>query len=195
MSVATAVLAAVGEEEGSSPLLPAVYDIVWSSVVFVVLFILFARYVLPAYLKTLDARTAAIQGGIERAEQAQAEAARLRSEYESQLAEAREQAGRTREEARAEGAAIIASMRADAQTEAARILEIAQRQIEAERQQATTQLRREVARLSMSLAERIVGESLTDDERQQRVIDRFLAELDSSATSTVPVSSGAGTSP
>lgn len=165
-------------EEPRNILLPEWYDLLWSTVVFVVLFILFWRYVLPRYLKTLDERTSAIQGGIERAEKAQAEAAELRQQYESQLAVAREEAGRTREQARTEGAAIIASMRTDAQAEAARIAETAQRQIAAERQQAMTQLRREVGRLSITLAERIVGEALTDDERQQRVVDRFLADLE-----------------
>mgnify|MGYP000470230536 CR=1 FL=1 len=177
----SSVVLAADEQD---PLLPPVYDIVWSAVVFAVIFILFWRYVLPTYLRTLDARTAAIEGGIQRAEKAQAEAAELRQQYEAQLAAAREEAGRTREHARAEGAAIIASMRADAQTEAARIMETAQRQIAAERQQAMTQLRREVGRLSITLAERIVGEAMTDDQRQQRVVDRFLADLESDGGAT-----------
>ncbi|MGJ7442025.1 F0F1 ATP synthase subunit B [Aquipuribacter sp. MA13-6] len=168
----------LASETEYDPLLPATYDIVWSAVVFVVLFILFWRYVLPRYLKVLDDRTATIEGGIERAERAQAEADARLKEYGDQLAEAREEAGRIREQARSEGAAIIAEMRDRAQTEAARVTEQAQRQLEAERVQAVAQLRAEVGRLAVDLAGRVVGESLTDEQRQQRVVDRFLADLE-----------------
>jgi F-type H+-transporting ATPase subunit b len=115
---------------------------------------------------------------MEKAEQAQAEAAAALEEYRSRLAEARQEASRIREEARADGAAIIAEMREQAQTEAARITAGAHQQIEAERQQAVVQLRAEVGRLAIDLASRIVGESLEDEARQRRVVDRFLDELD-----------------
>jgi F-type H+-transporting ATPase subunit b len=167
----------VAAEEGNV-LLPAVYDIVWSTVVFVVLLVLFWRFVLPTYLRVLDERGAKIQGGLEKAEKAQAEADAKLKEYGDQLAEAREEAGRIREQARSEGAAIIAEMRERAQSEANRVTEQAQRQLEAERAQAVAQLHREVGRLAVDLAGRVVGESLSDEERQRRVVDRFLADLE-----------------
>lgn len=181
VGLSVAVLAAEAEE---NPLLPATYDIVWSAVVFVVLFALFWKFVLPAYLRTLDERTAAIQGGLERAEKAQAEADATLQQYKQQLTDAREEAGRIREQARTEGTQIIAEMRDKASAEAARITDQASRQIEAERQQAMTQLRGEVGRLALDLAGRVVGESLTDEQRQQRVVDRFLAELESGDVDT-----------
>jgi F-type H+-transporting ATPase subunit b len=165
-------------EEAPNPLLPASYDIIWSAVVFVVLVVLFYRYVLPRYLSVLDERRDRIEGGIKRAEEAQEEARLLREQHQAELAAIREDAGRVREEARAEGAAIREEIRASAESEAARIIEAAQRQIQAERQQAAAQLRREVGRLAVDLAERVVGEALADDARQQRVVDRFLAELE-----------------
>ena len=70
-------------------------------------------------------------------------------------------------------------MREQAQSEAARIVEHAHTQIEAERQQAVTSLRAEVGLLATSLAGRIVGESLDDEARQGRVVERFLADLES----------------
>jgi F-type H+-transporting ATPase subunit b len=72
-------------------------------------------------------------------------------------------------------------MRERAQAEAGRITESAKRQIEAERQQASVQLRSEVGALSTTLASRIVGESLADEVRQKGMIDRFLADLESGA--------------
>jgi F-type H+-transporting ATPase subunit b len=69
-------------------------------------------------------------------------------------------------------------MRDQAQAEARRVTEAAQSQIEAERQQALTSLRAEVGTLATELASRIVGESLADQARQSRMVDRFLDELE-----------------
>ena len=69
-------------------------------------------------------------------------------------------------------------MRTEAQAEARRVTEAANVQIEAERQQALTSLRAEVGALATDLAGRIVGESLQDEARQSRVVDRFLDDLD-----------------
>jgi F-type H+-transporting ATPase subunit b len=96
-----------------------------------------------------------------------------------------------REEAREQGAQIIAEMRERAEAEARRITESAQAQIEAERQQALASLRAEVGSLATELASRIVGESLTDEVRQRRMIDRFLADLEQGAEPTA-TPTGAG---
>ena len=69
-------------------------------------------------------------------------------------------------------------MRTEAQAEARRLTEAANAQIEAERQQALTSLRAEVGALATDLAGRIVGESLQDEARQSRVVDRFLDDLE-----------------
>ena len=69
-------------------------------------------------------------------------------------------------------------MREQAQAEASRIVEGGKTQIAAERQQAVTSLRAEVGSLAISLAGRVVGESLQDDDRSTRVVDRFLADLE-----------------
>jgi F-type H+-transporting ATPase subunit b len=111
-------------------------------------------------------------------EQAQAEAKKALELYRAKLAEARHEASRMREEAREQGAQIIAEMRQEAQAEARRLTEAAQAQIEAERQQALTSLRSEVGQMATTLASRIVGESLEDEQRQSRVVDRFLADLE-----------------
>jgi len=73
-------------------------------------------------------------------------------------------------------------MKAQAHTEADRIIESAQTQINAERQSAMVQLRSEVGTLATDLASRIVGESLTDDERSANVVDRFIADLESDSS-------------
>jgi F-type H+-transporting ATPase subunit b len=188
-AVPAAVVAAVEEGhaepvEGIDLLLPAIYDIVWSLVVIGIIAFAFYRYVLPKFRAVLDERTEKIQGGIAKAQSAQAEAQAALQRNQEELAAARAEAARIREEARAEGAAIVAEHRDRGAAEAARIVETAHRQIEAERKQASVALRAEVGTLATELASRIVGESLQDEARQSRVVDRFLDELAASTTAS-----------
>ncbi len=180
MTVASmGVLAA---EESINPLLPPAYDIFWSALILVVLGFFFTKYAMPRIVVILDERTERIEGGLAKAAAAQAEAAALLEEYHRKLAEARGEAARIREEARAEGDGIVADARTRAGEEANRMVEVAQRQIEAERTQAEVSLRGEVGSLATELAGRILGEAMTDEARQARVIDRFLGEIEQSAT-------------
>ena len=161
------------------PLIPHPAELIVGLVAFAIVYWVYAKVVVPKMESMYAQRTAAIQGGMEKAEQAQREAQAALEEYRAQLAEARGEANRLREEAREQGAAIVADMRKQAQTEAARITEAAHKQIEAERQQAMVSLRSEVGRLSTDLASRIVGESLHEETRQKGIVERFLAELES----------------
>lgn len=186
-AVGLALAAATAEPGTINPLLPSVADVLWSAVVLVVIAFVFYRLVMPAFTRVLDDRTAKIEGGIAKAEQAQAEAQAALEEYSAQLAEARIDAARIREEARVEGRAIVADLRVKASDDAARILATAERQIEAERQQAVISLRSEVGSLAAELASRVVGESLSHSAAQSRVIDRFLDELETSTQATSAV--------
>ena len=163
---------------GQDPLVPSGAELVIGAICFIVVFGILGKMLLPRIQQTLAERTEQIEGGLEKSKEAQAEATELLDKYREQLAEARHEAARMREEAREQGAQIIAEMREQAQTEARRITEAAQAQIEAERQQALASLRTEVGTLATELASRIVGESLTDEARQRRMVDRFLDELD-----------------
>ena len=162
----------------SNPLLPEIPELIIGAIAFVIVFALLGRVLLPRIQATLAQRTDQIEGGLKRAEEAQAEAASTLEQYREQLARARHEASQLREEARQQGAQIIADMREQAQAEARRITEAAQTQLAADRQQALASLRSEVGALSVDLAGKIVGESLTDEARQRRLVDRFLAELE-----------------
>lgn len=164
----------------SPPILPHMGELIFGLIVFAILYIIVARVVVPRLEGVFAESTAAIEGGIAKAEAAQAEAAQALADYKAQLADARGEAQKIREDARAEGSAIIAEMRERAQVEANRITAAAQQQIQAERQQAVVQLRSEVGTLATSLASKIVGESLESEARQSGVVDRFLAELEAS---------------
>jgi len=175
----TLLLAAEGDP---NPIVPAPAEIIVALVFFGILVLLVAKYVVPAFEKTFAERTAAIEGGIQQAEVAQAEANAALEQYRAQLADARGEANRIREHAREQAVSIVTEAREQAQQEAARIVAAAEGHIEAERSAAASSLRSEVGSLASDLAGRIVGESLTDDERSQRVIDRFIADLEAQPT-------------
>ena len=164
--------------EAHNPLLPATADLIWSSIVFVVLLAFFWVKVLPNFKKNIDARTEAIEGRLAAAEKAQAEAAAKTANIEAEQAAARSEAAAIREEARAEGATILAELKEQAAAEAARITATAKAQIEAERQAALVSLRAEVGTLAIDLASSVVGESLKNDKLAANVVDSFLAELE-----------------
>lgn len=164
--------------EEINPLLPEFYDILWSGVIFVALLLVVRFFVVPRMYTALDARKDAIEGGLKRAEEAQAEAAATKGEYESQLNEARAEAARIREQARAEGTAIVNEAKELATAEAARIAANAQVQIEAERTAALVSLRAEVGSLALDLASGVIGEALSDDKKSTALVDRFLADLE-----------------
>jgi F-type H+-transporting ATPase subunit b len=159
------------------PLLPTWPEFIIGTVVFIIVFGILGKMLIPRITHTLNEREDAIQGGINRADEAQAEAQAVLAQYRAQLEDAKHEAARMREEAREQGAQIIAEMRERAEAEARRITDAAQSQIEAERQQALISLRAEVGSLATELASRIVGESLTDQVRQSRMVDRFLDGL------------------
>jgi F-type H+-transporting ATPase subunit b len=168
------------EEKAPNPLIPPVYDILWSAVAFLIILFFFWKYVLPRVQKALDERSALIEGGIERAQNAQAEAQAALESYNRQLNDARSEAAAIRDQARADGARIVAEAKETANAEAARIAANAQVQIEAERQAALVSLRAEVGTLALSLASNIIGETLSDDKRANAVVDRFLVDLEAS---------------
>lgn len=181
MITASVVAAADGEPHGfpsGFPLLPQPAEMIIGLIAFGILYWLYKTKVVPRLEELYEERAAAIEGGMQQAEQAQAEAKAALEQYTAQLAEARAEANEIRESAREQGASIVAEMRAQAQAEASRITESAKRQVEAERQQAVVQLRQEVGSLSTALASKIVGESLEDEVRQKGIVDRFLAELE-----------------
>ena len=170
----------IAAEESVNPLIPTLPDLVWGTLAFIIVLAFFFWKVLPAMNAALDARRDAIEGRIEAAESAQAEAQAALEKYTAQLADARAEAGRIREQARLDGTAIVAELREQASSEAARITSNAHAQIEMERLAALSSLRSDVGTLALDLAGGVIGETLSDDAKAQAVVDRFLAELEES---------------
>jgi|ERR1700733_3387855 len=171
----------LAQSGSQDPLIPSLTELITGLIAFFIVFGLLAKLLLPRIQTTLAERTDAIEGGLKRAEDAQIEAAKLLDQYRTQLSEARHEASRLREEAKQQGAQIIAEMREQGQAEYARLTAAAQAQIENEKQQALTSLRAEIGALSVELASRVVGESLENEARQRRTVDRFLEQLEEQA--------------
>ncbi len=162
-----------------NPLLPATPDLIWSAVCFAIILVFFVWKFLPAIKKTLDERAEAIEGGIKKAEIAQAEAAAALAQYTDQLAEGRAEAAKIRDQARQDGTKILNELKEQASIEAARITANAQATIEAERQSALVSLRAEVGSLAIDLASGVIGQSLSDDKKASALVDQVLADLES----------------
>ncbi|CAN5455477.1 F0F1 ATP synthase subunit B [soil metagenome] len=178
------LLAAGTTPEEPNPLLPHVSEIVLVLIIFGLLLFMVRKFVVPAFEKSFAERRDAIEGGIERAEQAQAEAARLLEQYNAQLAEARAEAAQIREGARAEAQRIVEDLRAQAQEESARIVARGAEQLAAQRSQVVRELRGEIGTLAVELSEKIVGQQLSDDATVRSTVDAFLADIErQSATS------------
>lgn len=174
------ILSATAPEGGEmpNPLLPADYDIIWSSVVFVILLTFFWFKVLPGFKKMLDERAKAIEGRLAEAEAAQKAAEARTAAVEAEQEKLRAESSEIREVARAEGAAILADMKAQAAAESERLAQVAKSQLDAEREAAVNALRNEIGGLAIELASRIVSAKLQDDQVANKVVDDFIAELE-----------------
>ena len=165
-------------EGAPNPLIPIWEEVAVGTVAFAVLCFVLMKFVFPRMEQTFQARVEAIEGGIARAEARQAEANALFEQYTQQLAEARSEAVRIRQEAAVDAEGIRADVLNRAREEADRIIASGREQLVAERQTIVRELRADIGSLAVDLAGRIVGESLADEARQRGTVDRFLTELE-----------------
>lgn len=148
---------------------------------FIVVLLVLFRWILPVISKALTQSQNSIREQLEEAEEAKKRLAASQEEYELALEEASKEAEILHERAQEQSKEILVEMREQAKVEARRIVEQAHQQIEADQQQTLNDLQAMVGRLTAELAERIVIESLDDDARQGRIIDRFLDGIEEGA--------------
>ncbi|WP_406072532.1 F0F1 ATP synthase subunit B [Micromonospora sp. NBC_01638] len=172
-------LAAEGGESTHNPIIPIWQEIVVGTVAFAVLCFVLMKFVFPRMEQTFQARVDAIEGGIKRAEAAQAEAGQLLEQYRAQLAEARTDAAKIRDDARADAEGIRQDILAKAREESDRVIQAGKDALVAERATIVRELRTEVGTIAVDLASKIVGESLADEARRKGTVDRFLSGLES----------------
>lgn len=161
---------------GTEVILPAMPELVYGAIAFLIFLGVMARYAFPRLNTVLEERAESIQGRIEAAQEQLSEAERIRENYRQQLSDARSQANRIVEEARENAESLRRDIIEKAEAEAEAIVERAQAEVRAERDRAVQQLRSEVGRLSVRLAEKIVQKEL-DRDSHQSLIDDYIDSL------------------
>lgn len=181
IAAAQAAVAAAGGEGGEempSVLSVPIDELIIGIIAFLIVFGGLAKFALPGIKKTLADRADAIEGGIERAAKAEAEATALADEYREQLAAAREEAAAIRTQAQSDRSAIIEEARSEARTAAQAVTAQAEAQLAADRSQATAALTRQIGEIAVDLAGKVVGQSLSDDARVRQTVEDFIADLE-----------------
>jgi F-type H+-transporting ATPase subunit b len=172
------MLAAEEDPEGIELILPAVDELVWGTITFVVVAWVLMRVALPKIREAIEARERAIQEAKEGADRGRAEAQKVLEEYKEQLAEARSEANKILEEARQSAEQVRKDLIAKAEHDAQQVIERAQGQIEAERTRTLDEVRAQVRDLAVVVAEKVVGESL-DRKTQTKLVDQYIEQVGS----------------
>jgi F-type H+-transporting ATPase subunit b len=165
-------------EGDPNPVAPIWQELVIGTIAFLLLCFVLMKYVFPRMEQTFRARVDTIEGGIKRAEARQAEANALFEQYTRQLAEARTEAAKIRDQARADANGIREDILRQAREDSERIVAAGRDQLESHRATVVRELRAEVGKLAVDLASKIVGEALADEARKKGTVDRFLNELE-----------------
>lgn len=145
---------------------------------FVVILLVLYRYVLPVLKRMVRARQDVIQKQVDEAEEATRMLERAQQRFESAVAQAREEAARIRDDARADAQLIRDELVEQAEREVERIRQRGEEQLAAQREQVVRRMRADLGGLAMRLAEHMVVEILSDDARRVSTIDRALDEID-----------------
>ena len=162
--------------QAESPLFPANNEIIWGSLAFLVLLVAMWKWGVPAIKNMEKAREDRIRNDLEAAEKSRTEAEAEKQQYLSQIAGAKDEAGRIIEEARQAAEQVRADLIAKAEGDAQEIRNRAQADIANQRTQAMSQLRNDVAQLSIDLAGRIVERNLDNDTNRQ-LVDSFIDQV------------------
>ncbi|MDR0892300.1 MAG: F0F1 ATP synthase subunit B [Mediterranea sp.] len=149
----------------------------WMVIAFGVVFVILAKYGFPVIVKMVEDRKAYIDQSLEVAKEANAKLSDLKAEGEAIIAAANKEQGRILKEAMAERDKIIYQAREAAEQSAQKELAAVKEQIQREKEEAIRDIRRQVAVLSVDIAEKVIRQTLADKEAQMGMIDRMLEEV------------------
>ena len=149
----------------------------WMVITFGVVFVLLAKYGFPVIIKAVEDRKAYIDNSLKSAREANEQLAHVKEEGEKILAQAREEQNRILSEAAVTRDRIIKDAQDRAVTEGQRLMAEVKKQIETEKESAIRDIRRQVAVLSVGIAEKIMRGKLADGKEQNALIDRMLDEM------------------
>ena len=178
MALMTAVVVAAESVKAKNPIVPEGKEIFWGAICFAIVFGILAWKAWPAIKKAIQDREDRIKADLERAESAKTEAESSLADYQRQLAEARNEAGKIIEEARLAADQVRKDLIARAETEAADLRTRAQDDIRLATERAMADLQGRVAELSIELAEKVVERNL-DRPTQTALIESYINQVGS----------------
>ena len=149
---------------------------IWTLITFTILCYVLAKFAWKPLLLALDSREKTIKSSLEDAESAKKELERLNDETEKILAEARSEAQQIRMDAKSQGEKIKADMRSQADEDFKKRIEESENQIQVARDKAKSEIRQEVVSLTMSVAEKVIGKNLSNDDNKE-LIEQSLKDL------------------
>ncbi len=161
----------------SSLTTPELGTIVWTTLIFILLLVLLRVFAWKPIMQAIKAREESIKGSLESAEDARREMERLKADNEAIMKEAREERDELLKEARDVRDKMIAEAKEQAKTEADKLVEKARAGIEREKNMAVSEMKKEIAVLSVEIAEKILNEKLKDSKDQNKLIDKLLDDV------------------
>jgi F-type H+-transporting ATPase subunit b len=175
---AVLVVAQAATIQSKNPILPAVNELVWGSVSFVLLFAIMAKVAMPAVRKSMDARTERIRESLSSADTAKADAEAILADYQRQLADAKNEANRIIEESRQTADTLRRDLMAKAEAEVTELRNRATGDITAAKERAMAELRTQLTTLTIELAERVVKRNL-DRQSNAALVDDYISSIGS----------------
>lgn len=164
------------EPSGTDLILPAIDELIWGAVAFVIVLFILNKFAFPKLRETVEAREKQIQGDLESAERAKSEAQQAKANYDKQIADARGEANRIIEEARRQAEDVRKDLIAKAERDAEQITQRASEQLESERNRTVTELQSTLGDLAIELAQKVVGRSL-DAGTHRELVDAYIKEV------------------
>ena len=149
----------------------------WMIVVFGIVFFLLAKFGFPGKISMVENRKAYIDNSLKAAREANAQLANVRAESEKILAQAHEEQARILKSATETRDRIIKDAQEKARIEGDRLMEEMKKQIETEKESAIRDIRRQVALLSVGIAEKVMRKKLADEKEQTELISRLMDEM------------------
>jgi len=170
------VEACSAEDPVSNPIIPELFEVVWGSIAFAILLFVMWKFALPPIRRAMEARTERIQGDLDSAASVRSEAEELRASYDARLAEANAEAARIIEEARAAAESVRQERLAAIEPEIAERRAQAEADIEAARARAMAEVRADITSIAVGAAEQVVRASI-DEAAHAQLIEDYIARV------------------
>ena len=159
-------------------LVPEVGLLVWNTIAFLVLAFLLAKFAWKPIMKGISDREKSIDEALNKAELARQEMARLSSQNEELMKQAREERDQILKEAKTLKDSIVNEAKTQAQAEGAKLIEKARIEIENQKKAALAELKGQVSTLSLDIAERVLRTQLDDKAKQQELVNNLLKDVE-----------------